>query len=71
MEKILEDYLWSRMGYVGDPDKESPYEIIEDMVKFGMIKSSKQAWRTLEKWSSKGVYCYGSRLDLGWKVKQE
>ena len=71
MDKMLEDYLWSRMGYVGEPNKESPYYIIEDMIIFGMIKSPKQAWITLEKWCSKGIYNYGSRLDLGWKEKKD
>jgi len=48
--------------------KHDSIEIKDDgMVKSGMIKSHKQAWRTLEKWSSKGWYEWGGTMDLGWK----
>lgn len=72
MEKRLEDYLWNEISYVND-DKwnsqyyRSPYDVINEMISKKWINSPKQAWRTLEKWSAKGIYNYGSRLDLGWK----
>jgi hypothetical protein len=34
----------------------------------GRINAAKQAHRTLEKWSAKGLYDYGVALDLGWIV---
>ena len=70
MEKRLEDYLWDNIYTVSDgsdPFRRSPRDVINDMVKMGMINSPKQAHRTLEKWCSKGIYNYGCCLDLGWK----
>lgn len=71
MDKILEDYLWSRIKYNGEHGEYSewPRDVINDMIRLGMIKSPKQAWRTLEKWSCKGLYAWGSTIDLGWKIK--
>jgi hypothetical protein len=34
----------------------------------GRINAAKQAYRTLEKWASKGLYDYGVALDMGWLV---
>jgi len=71
MKKELEDYLWDRISWIdelGKKDNRFPYDIIEEMFKLGMIKNRKQAWATLEKWTTKRIYEYGSRLDLGWKI---
>lgn len=68
MKKILEDYLWERIPSVSELKQKSTYETINQTVALGMINSPKQAWRTLEKWTDKRIYEYGSRLDLGWKV---
>jgi hypothetical protein len=32
----------------------------------GRINAAKQAHRTLEKWTNKGLYDYGVALDMGW-----
>ncbi len=66
MKPELESYLWdeTQKNGLGNP---FPREVIEKMVKGQMIESPKQAWRTLEKWSSNGKYSYGICLDLGWK----
>ncbi len=75
MRKELEDYIWDRLGDPSDQVKwkrgehRFPRDIIDEMIKIGMIQSPKQAWRTLEKWIGKGIYEYGSCLDLGWKCK--
>lgn len=69
MDALLEKYLWDNISYVGDRPYFSPYDIIKKMIEYKMINSPKQAWRTLEKWTDKGIYNYGSRLDLGWKEK--
>ncbi len=70
MRHELEKYLWDRMG---KPYKCEPFvrHIIDEMIKLNMINSPKQAWRTLEKWASKDLYCWGSCLDLGWKTKEK
>lgn len=52
-----------KMGADGIEDGELPRDIIADMLARGVIKSPKQAWRTLEKWRD---YNYGVTLDLGW-----
>lgn len=65
MDKILEDYLWKEMDYY-----QFPRDVIENMLAYGMIKSPKQAWRTLEKWSTKRLYAWGGTMDLGWKIKK-
>lgn len=73
MKKELEDYIWDRIADPSDKVKwfseenRSPRDIIDEMIKLEMIKSRKQAWATLKKWTSKGIYTYGSCLDLGWK----
>lgn len=73
MNKECEDYLWDRICDPSDkkkwnsPERRFPKDIIDDMIKLGMISNAKQAWRTLEKWTRKGIYDYGCRLDLGWK----
>ncbi len=66
MEKILEKYLWDNFGTI---EKQRPFagDVIDDMVRFGMIKSHKQGYRTLEKWAKKGIYDYGCSLLYGWK----
>jgi hypothetical protein len=72
MEKILEDYLWSHIAEPGKRDEyhRFPRYVIADMLKIGMINSHKQAYRTLEKWSDKGKYEYGTYLDMGWKIEK-
>ena len=69
MDNILEKYLWDNIGFSGQRDEyhRSPREVINEMLEKKWIKSPKQAWRTLEKWSLKGIYNYGCCLDLGWK----
>lgn len=69
MEKNCEDFLWrwiNRYG-IGKPWSR---DVIDVMVKYGMINNHKQAWRTLEKWDRKGLYEWGSKMDLGWKVQK-
>lgn len=68
MKPEAEDYLWERIPVAGQHQGQpSPREVIAEMHQQGMIQSPKQAWRTLEKWSGKGLYDYGVSLDLGWK----
>jgi hypothetical protein len=76
MKKELEDYLWNEISYVNDEIWNSqfyrcPREVINEMVKNGWINNHKQAHRTLEKWTGKGIYNYGSFLDMGWKEKRD
>jgi hypothetical protein len=76
MKKELEDYLWNEISYVNDEKwkskfNRSPREVIDEMVRNGWINNHKQAHRTLEKWSGKGIYNYGSCLDLGWKERKD
>lgn len=73
MKKECEDYLWDHIIFIGDmPNYHNrfPRDVINEMIELGMIKSPKQAWRTLEKWSDKGLYEWGSIMDLGWKLKK-
>ncbi|KKL47363.1 hypothetical protein LCGC14_2336310 [marine sediment metagenome] len=63
MDIANETFLWDRIS-----TGRSPRDIISSMLVLGMIRNSKQAWRTLEKWAKKGLYDYGVSLDLGWKV---
>ena len=72
MKKHLEDYLWNEISYVNDEKwnsqfHRSPRDVIQEMIDNKWIESPKQAYSTLDKWIKKGVYEYGSRLDLGWK----
>lgn len=69
MHKLLEKYLWDNFEINGI-GKPFPRDVINQMMDYRMIKSRKQAWRTLEKWSDKGRYSYGYCLDLGWKTVQ-
>lgn len=64
-----ETYLWDRIKLPGAPSDalRSPRDVIDEMLAAGMIQSPKQAWRTLEKWSDRGLYNYGVCLDLGWR----
>ncbi|MGD2065727.1 MAG: hypothetical protein PVI43_00975 [Candidatus Bathyarchaeota archaeon] len=66
MKKELEKYLWDNIRTATSNDP-FPRDIIKDMLNKHMIVSAKQAWKTLEKWERKGLYEYGSTLDLGWK----
>lgn len=73
-EKFLWEHIWTpesceelKNRCFKRPKRTSPRDVINKMVEKGMIKSPKQAWRTLEKWSGKGLYNYGCCLDLGWK----
>ena len=61
MKPELEDHLRQRIR-----EGKSPRDVIASMLASGSIQSSKQAWRTLEKWSRRGDYEYGVCLDLGW-----
>ena len=72
MKPELEKYLWDRVRSLSDIAHITPRDVIDGMLSAGLIKSPKQAWRTLEKWSKIGIYEYGVTLDLGWKtpVKQ-
>ena len=75
MIKILEDYMWNNIYHQNDFGKSTEYlhfprDVIKKMLFFGMIKSEKQAHRTLEKWITKGIYEYGCCLDLGWKIEK-
>lgn len=71
MDKKLEDYLWSNIPDQGVHSKGVfVRDVINDMVKKGMIKNPKQAWRTLEKWCRQKKYNYGTCLDLGWKENE-
>lgn len=63
MNRELEQALWQHLSEFG-----SPRDWIEDELRAGTIAHPKQAWRTLEKWSAKGLYDYGVALDLGWLV---
>jgi hypothetical protein len=75
MKKVLEDYLWSEISYVNDEKRNSqfhrsPRDVIQEMLHRKWIESPKQAYVTLNKWIGKGIYEYGSSLDLGWKCKK-
>lgn len=72
MKKILEDYLWGRIGYAGQFDEyhTSPRHVIKEMIEMKMINSPKQAHATLDKWIRKGIYEYGCVLDLGWRCEK-
>ena len=70
MNRDLEKYLWDEIGK-NSRFKPWPRDVIDKMLKAGLIESPKQAWRTLEKWCDKGWYDYGSCLDLGWKCCDE
>lgn len=69
MKPDLEAYLWERIRNLGD-GKEIPWprQVISGMVNDGMIANAKQAWRTLEKWCNKGIYEFGTTLDMGWRT---
>lgn len=67
MKLDLEMYLWDRIRTEGDREGLFPRDVIQDMLAAGKIQNAKQAWRTLEKWGSRGWYDYGVCLDLGWK----
>lgn len=69
MQKNLEDYLWQNVSHKPYDPKPFARDVINEMVRTGMIKSHKQAWRTLDKWIDKGIWEYGSVIDLGWKTK--
>ena len=66
MRSDLENYFYKRIkkGF-------SPRFIIEVMMESGKIKSRKQAYATLKKWTNKGYYNYGVSLDLGWITSKE
>lgn len=61
MKYELEQYLFEQIK-----SGQKPRTVIARMLEDGIIESPKQAWRTLEKWSDKGLYDYGVTLDLGW-----
>lgn len=73
MKKELENYLWNEIPtFENDEVRNSQFarstrDVILEMIGRGWIKSEKQALRTLEKWTDKRKYEYGSRIDLGWK----
>jgi hypothetical protein len=61
MDAELEKYLWERVS-----NGDIPRNVICDMLVKGMIQNEKQAYRTLEKWSDRGVYDYGITIQSGW-----
>lgn len=63
MTRDLEDELRART-VAGEIAR----DVIADLLARGAIASWKQAWRTLEKWSARGRWDYGSSIDLGWPV---
>jgi hypothetical protein len=76
MKKILEDYLWNEISYAVDEKDGTefhrfPCDVINEMVEKGWINNPKQAYRTLEKWSGKGIYNYGSSIGCGWKARPD
>ena len=66
MKEHLENFLWEHIGH-NSVCHLTPRDVINFMVEEKMIRSPKQAWRTLEKWSKIGIYDYSNALDLGWK----
>jgi hypothetical protein len=68
----LENYLWERIKDARSGTGRIPRDIIREMVEDGLIESTKQAHRTLEKWCCKNPpwYEYGVTLDLGWKLPE-
>ena len=73
MEKFLEDYLWNEIWDLNTPPNlvRFPCDVIDEMMKNGWIKSPKQAYATLEKWTRKGKFNYGCSILTGWKVINE
>lgn len=83
MRRDLEQYLWNRLPTNAHIrlglslqlftrcDQAWPRDVINEMMGAGLINSAKQAWATLEKWSRKGAYDYGTSLDLGWRTQEE
>jgi len=69
MNGALEYHLWNEMEKNGH-GQPFPRDVIDQMVKDGLINNSKQAWRTLEKWCDKGWYEWGCSMDLGWKTNR-
>jgi len=63
-EKYLFDEL--KQFEPGNPSSLFPRSVINRMILNGMIKSEKEAERTLEKWVKKNIYEYGVSMDLGW-----
>ncbi len=63
MTRELEADFWTHVR-TGKQAREWIYGAIDQR----MIAHPKQAWRTLEKWTSKGLYDFGVALDLGWLV---
>jgi hypothetical protein len=59
----LESSLWRRIAS-GKYARDWIVEALAD----GRINAAKQAHRTLEKWTRKGLYDYGVAIDLGWIV---
>jgi len=70
MKKELEEYLWNEVGNPSLQTKRLPRDVINEMLQRGWINSPKIAWRTLEKWTRKGMYDYGICLDLGWRINR-
>lgn len=46
-------------------------DVLADLLARGSIASLKQGWRTLEKWSRRGRWDYGTTIDLGWPVNDD
>lgn len=61
MTRELEMALWSHIC-AGNAAR----EWVQNAIDKGIIAHPKQAWRTLEKWASKGLYDFGVAIDLGW-----
>lgn len=63
MKRELEADLWAHI-ITGKRAREWIHEAVESQI----IAHPKQAWRTLEKWTSKGLYDFGVAIDLGWLI---
>ena len=72
MSPELEEALWRAVPECGvSRGWGAPHPVrqwINDACESGLLKSPKQAWRTLEKWCSQDCYEYGVTLDLGWRT---
>ena len=66
MRADLENYLYKRIK-----KGICPRLLIRSMFETGKIKSRKQAYATLKKWTNKGYYDYGVSIDLGWITSKE
>lgn len=80
MKYKIEKHLYEKMQKLEEINKNhlkeyrlrvTPRDIINSMIEFKIIKSYKEADRTLEKWVVKGIYDYGSSIDMGWLINSQ